>query len=763
MKGKVERPWVCLLALTVIVCVAASMPVLASHTATSSEHTTDTDFNNAQTLDNLDVVGSDTGASVDITDVTHSDSVGTGGNSGNTVGVSDKRGIKVQTGDKALSNIEIAFTHGTNTNDEVTTAYILDSSGTQIESTSVGSNTASFSSTLDPNTEYYLVMDAGGSNYDSGWESRSGTISGDKLTFQTGATSGTTDDTDRWWMITDVDYEFEDTADSAQYVGDVHEAENVEEAFVDVDLSGGAEVAVTWEGRNSGSTSWNEVTTATYTSSGEFTEPVSGGYDEWRLTADFTGGVDTDGSLTTEGVRSSTSPPELDNSSASPNGENVTSSPVTLQIDVSDADFGTTQGDTVEIEWYHNGTLVGTTTHTQNETASIESNEGVGGTNEWYAVATDGDGHETTSQTFTFESPSELEIRDVHTGELINSSEVQVQFYHSGDVVVEETTTDGKVDLGDIDADTEILVDADADDYYPRSIIIESIWEQQKIYLLNSTDADVDAVQPRFRLNDPSGQFVESESDLFIERPLNYSGSGSEWVVVAGDEFGAEGYTVWLEEGVRYRLVLRNEAGDRRTVGSYRPTATETIELTVEGIEYGFQLEEANVEYSIEYDDDVQEVQFAYKDHEAVTETLNLEIYEQGDKSNTIANKSWSPGNDITFAVPANNTTNWVVEFDADRGTDHQDVSEVRVVGQTHLDIGPDLDPRWSTVAGMGMLVVVGGLFGRGRPEIGAIAVSVLGGILWLIGWMPGATTGAMVVVALFVSILYYARGGGAR
>ena len=53
-------------------------------------------------------------------------------------------------------------------------------------------------------------------------------------------------------------------------------------------------------------------------------------------------------------------------------------------------------------------------------------------------------------------------------------------------------------------------------------------------------------------------------------------------------------------------------------------------------------------------------------------------------------------------------------------------------------------------------LFTLAGLFGAANPAVGAIVVSSVGGMLFMIGWLPAATTAPMVVVALFVSVLAY-------
>ena len=42
----------------------------------------------------------------------------------------------------------------------------------------------------------------------------------------------------------------------------------------------------------------------------------------------------------------------------------------------------------------------------------------------------------------------------------------------------------------------------------------------------------------------------------------------------------------------------------------------------------------------------------------------------------------------------------------------------------------------------------------------GAVATALVGGFLWQVGFLSLTTSGPMVVVAIFVSVVYHYRGG---
>jgi len=79
------------------------------------------------------------------------------------------------------------------------------------------------------------------------------------------------------------------------------------------------------------------------------------------------------------------------------------------------------------------------------------------------------------------------------------------------------------------------------------------------------------------------------------------------------------------------------------------------------------------------------------------------------------------------------------------------------------IPIGPDqivlvpsgLSQVWIQIAGIGSLLLVGGVFSRLNAGVGAVATSLLGGIWWYIGLLSGVATWASVALAITFSVLY--------
>lgn len=94
--------------------------------------------------------------------------------------------------------------------------------------------------------------------------------------------------------------------------------------------------------------------------------------------------------------------PVADNASASPTAS-VNNENAELSIDVSDAQFGTAQGDSVSVEAFVDGSSIGTQTVSSNGTVTFDASNLEDGTHEWHVEMADSYGATSESQTFEFE------------------------------------------------------------------------------------------------------------------------------------------------------------------------------------------------------------------------------------------------------------------------------------------------------------------------------------------------------------------------
>jgi hypothetical protein len=373
------------------------------------------------------------------------------------------------------------------------------------------------------------------------------------------------------------------------------------------------------------------------------------------------------------------------------------------------------------------------------------------------------------------DGPSNLAIRDVLTQDLITETDngtdinVTVQFFGDDGSVQQRTTSDGTVDMTGLPAEERFAVTVEAgDEYVQRQAIISSILDQQAAYLLPQ-DVNVTTVEPRFILEDPSNQFDTESSEIVLERPLQ-TPNGTEFVAVAGDRVGINGYDVILERDQRYRVIVTDpDSGAQREIGEFTPTQSEQVTLTVQDVEFDSVSEVNGLDWTarlVENENDANEVEFIYRDT-LQTDSLSYEIHERGNESNVLTAGSADGNVTVSEIVPpGEENTVWVIEWEATRASG-ETLEATRPVSSDQLPVGPSTLPQnWQTIIAMIVLIAVAGLFGAANPGVGGIATAATGGVFFLLGWLPDNTGGLMVGLALMIAVLSYgarrARGATA-
>lgn len=368
------------------------------------------------------------------------------------------------------------------------------------------------------------------------------------------------------------------------------------------------------------------------------------------------------------------------------------------------------------------------------------------------------------------DGPSSVSIRDLTNESLIDGENMSVELEFFGDdgTVEERTTTNGTIDMTGLPADERFSVSVETNGtYVQRQVIIPSILEQKNVWLLPDSD-EYETVEPRFLIEDPSNQFDAEESEVILERAIEFNGS-TEYRAVAGDRVGLNGFDPLLERDQRYRVVVRDpESGSERVLGEFTPTTSETVTLTVQDVEFDSVSDIDGVEWTgryIENEDEADEIEFIYRDS-LDTDTIDYRIYERGNESNVLVDESATGNVTTTEAVPENESgTVWTVEWEATR-EDGETLNASRPVSTNQLPVGPGLAPEWQTAVSLVGLIAIAGLFGAVNPGVGGIAVAGAGGMFYLIGWLPDTTGGLMVILALFIAVLSYvgqkARGATA-
>ncbi len=347
-----------------------------------------------------------------------------------------------------------------------------------------------------------------------------------------------------------------------------------------------------------------------------------------------------------------------------------------------------------------------------------------------------------------------LYIRDqANPEELINGTNVTVSVtFYAGNETITRTTSDGSIDLTGLPADETLVATARADGWQNRRILIRDITRQQSIYLFRDNTS---AAEVTFLLEDKTGNFPSTSSQLIIQRSMNYSGtSGSEWQTVLGDYFAADqSFTATLETGQRYRLIIRNDEGDQRVLGSYIAEESETTTLTIGTIVWD-PGDDENVQFDARLRQDEDQLRLEYNDS-AQTDRLEITVYERGNESNVIYETTEHNIGEYVETLPLTDNEsdmNLVVEVYGNRsGEDFNLTVQLGEVPEQPLPI----DSRWLSLMGQVLIVATTGLVAGVLHRTGGIIVVSMAFVLSWFGWVVihPAALGFAGFLALFSAV----------
>lgn len=454
--------------------------------------------------------------------------------------------------------------------------------------------------------------------------------------------------------------------------------------------------------------------------------------------------------------------PTIDESSASPAPDaKLSDSELTLSVDVSDPEFASTQGDSVNVTFFVDGNEIDTKELTSNGTASTTTTISLGGSHTWHVEATDDYGGSDTSTTWSFSTPSTLFFRSEQDPDtLVNDSVVQVTAYYSGNIQ-RRNISDATLNLTGFPVDEPIVVRINATNYTTRTGVIESIYQQNSVYLLHQ---NISQNLVRFDLQQLTGDYPEEDTVLFVERDLKLNGS-VQWRTIAGDNFGVKGVSTHLKADERYRIRIKNlETSQSAVIGSY--TAIQPESVTVSAGSAQIEVQNTNKSYGWELTENEtgNYILFEYEDTRNETESIKITVHERFNESNVLVdNATYTDTNELVYKIPmtaneANKT--WTAELYIDRGNGYQHFRVPIGGGPTRL-LPANIDEVWVQGIGVFVLLISGMAFSRLNQGVGAITTSLVGGILWYVGILSGGAVGVTVVAALGVAVVYHYRTGG--
>jgi len=604
---------------------------------------------------------------------------------------------------------------------------------------------------LSAGTEYRVLVDDDGSNYDTPAGSESFPLTSNTFDIVSGWLTGSKN-SNSVYAIASL------TASpprSASYQSAPHDVGNAVEARVNLSAVQNADVSINITEVQSG----DQVGSTTVSSSGTHTVTLNG-VDETQLrTSVNTSATSGDASvtLTSEAILADTSPPSL--SDPDPTGS-IETYDGDISISLNDTDFATPQGDSVTVEADDSDGVIGSQTLDANGTATL-SYDVDSGSNSVTWTATDSAGN-TDTLTQTFDAPSQLALKNVSNQNTITSSaNATVQIYRrNNDTVITRTASNGQISLGGLPAAATYVVRVDADGYKTRRTLLQDVFQQQDVYLLPDS-ATSHVVE--FSVEDRTGTF-DASAELQVLRPINTSATASdetEYQIVAGDRIGSQKQVkVELEDGVRYRIRISSADGSRvRTLGAFVPRSDRIVNLQIGELRFrvadGPQTFNTSTETLTNDTGAVTDVRFAYRDPTDQTSRINISVQTL---NGTIVDNDTQPGPignySYTQPVPAQfaNNTSFVVQYEITRNGNT--IRGQSRPGLTRYRAGVPLAPGLKQLFSVGFLLVVGGLFSSQNARVGAVITPLFAGGLWYFDWLPPETSVLAIALALGVGVL---------
>lgn len=446
--------------------------------------------------------------------------------------------------------------------------------------------------------------------------------------------------------------------------------------------------------------------------------------------------------------------------------ESITNRSATFSVGVNDSEFvPNTTNNYVDVRYYIGSSPLnqsdmqyterlyanGTSTYTHNFTH--------GGVFDWYIEAEDTDGNVTRTPTRQIYVPATLRIEnETSPGSLITNT-TQITFYGDGQVY-ERSTSSGTLNLTGL-PDTDYIVESSPDgtDYLDRSNYIFDPYRNKTLYHLRP---NVTSIESRFLLRDQTGVFGTS-TVVQIQRPITTSGM-TVYETVSADRFGTEGFTTILEADQRYRVRLVSEdQTDIQVVGPYRSSLGE--EVTVEPGDPSIQVGEfsegfeASLTNITSVNDSTATFRVDYVDPTVSTDKLTIWLTSNERDGSSVKSPNSTYYNVGTVSETFNLFYRWttgdvIAHFVIERNGETRKFT--RAIYQPNYRGAPSsIDQGVLQIFGGLMLILTAGLFSQTNHEIGAVVLVGLAGVLWSLSLLGGMATGAGLMAAAFIAVLY--------
>jgi len=349
------------------------------------------------------------------------------------------------------------------------------------------------------------------------------------------------------------------------------------------------------------------------------------------------------------------------------------------------------------------------------------------------------------------ELPSELSIRDVTDGSLVDDTETTVSLtpVDAADPITQQTTNDGRINMTGLPIDTRFAADiAPEGDYFDRKIRLPARIDQQPAYLLPD-DESVASVSPRLTVDDQTGRFDEEASAVRLQRPVP-TARGTEYRTVAGDRLGADGFSTALQRNQRYRVIIVDPTARQTHVTTVTPRRSEPTAVPIEDVGYATTESISGVNLSTAYRRPEGGDRLAV--NLSNVRSADLRLSEAGNESNVVLDDSYGQNVSADVPVPEGTTeSNWNADYEATTTNDATISGRQAISNPTRQEQREDVARAILSIL---LVVVLGSLAMRVTPALGGAVIIITAGLLWVAGWMPPEAGVPTIGVGVVIGVL---------
>lgn len=357
--------------------------------------------------------------------------------------------------------------------------------------------------------------------------------------------------------------------------------------------------------------------------------------------------------------------------------------------------------------------------------------------------------------------------------QLADGVTLTVRVFDQEGQVYQREVTDGTMPLSGIPTDQPLTITVQEDStekYVYRRTVIESVFDQQEVYLLSSQNTNVANVI--FELDDRTGDYPPVDTILYVKRPVtkDFDSDGtneSRYQNVVGDTFGSGTFPTVLEANERYRLVVQNQQGQQRVIGSYTAQLDDRSTIRITGIDIPIDGDSGYAagmnSFQQDTDDDgVEEnyIRYTYRDPSKQTESLTWTL--TSDKNDSTIEQGSTTGPLGTYIVTTqvpHSVENTSYELDWTGQREQSDGSDEEIGGTVWAGDVPNIplpiDPQWLELLGIVLIVGMAGLVVIVDGAIAAVAATGTASILTVLGIvtipLPALALGGVISIVAVI------------